>query len=345
MERFINQKVLISKKDSSERVEGIVCEIAQEENMITVKTETGERFFTFTSVLNNAIVFVDEELQCIAKPFFSELKQCYEDLKNAEDEKAIEEAKNNYICRIRRDIGDSNVAFKCTFCNGGSSSSSIGFRGPCSSELRQVNVKNRAWCGSKWCRCRKLLAGEIDQKEFDEKLSSTIKEEFLCYESKMLIEWVCYAGMEEKTGLPMALNKAQVGSLAVLTTRPVIDGYEVPQEKTQIFGVFLIAKHNDNSSIGGSVSAHPKYRIELTPEESKKILFWKYHKNFENPTKAFWGTGLHRYLSDMECCQILSDIADVITDADKKALAVELLEKFKKETGITNIDKLDGAIK
>ena len=142
----------------------------------------------------------------------------------------------------------------------------------------------------------------------------------------------------------MALNKAQVGSLAVMTVRPVIDGEEVPQEKTQIFGVFLIAKHDDKSRIGGSVSADAKYRIELTPKESEKILFWKFHANAENPTKPFWGTGLHRYLNDMECCQILREIANVVEDQNKKELALELLAKFQTETGITIIEEPKGAI-
>ena len=342
MERFIGQKVFIIKQD---KVEGVVKTIDQEEGLIDVETAAGERNFNYAAVLNDKIVFADKELQEIAKPFFAELKQCYEDMKDAEDEKAIEEAKNRYICRIRRDIGDSNVAFKCTFCNGCASISSVGFKGPCSPELREYNVKNHEWCSNEYCRCKKLIDGEISQEEFDEKINTEEKMEFLCYESRMLINWICYAGMEKKTGLPMALNKAQVGSLAVMTTRPVVDGEEVPQEKTQIFGVFLIAKHDDKSSIGGSVSAHPKYRIELTPKESEKVLFWKFHRNVENPTKPFWGTGLHRYLNDMECCQILREIANVVKNPDKKALAVELLEKFQKETGIAVIEEPNGAIR
>ena len=57
-----------------------------------------------------------------------------------------------------------------------------------------------------------------------------------------------------------------------------------------------------------------------------------------------WGTGLHRYLSDMVCCQILRDIVNVIKDPNRHALAVELLEKFQQETGIMEIDEPNGAI-
>lgn len=342
MKRFIGQKVFIIKQD---KVDGIIKSINQEEGLINIETALGERNFNYGAVLNDKVVFINEELQEIAKPFFNELQQCYEETKDAEDEKAIEEAMNRYVCRIRRDIGDSNVAFKCTFCDGGASKSSMGFRGACSPELREHNVRSHEWCSSEYCRCRKLIDGEISQEVFDEKVNTEEKMEFLCYESRMLVDWVCYAGMEKKTGLPMALNKAQVGSLAVMTTRPVIDGEEAPQEKTRIFGVFLIAKHDDKSSIGGSVSAHPKYRIELTPEESEKVLFWKFHANAENPTKPFWGTGLHRYLNDMECCQLLREIANVVEDQNKKELALELLDKFQRETGIATIEEPKGAIR
>ena len=342
MERFIGQKVFIIKQD---KVDGVVKAIDQEEGLIDIETASGERSFSYAAVVNDKVVFADEKLQEIAKPFFSELKERYEDMKEAEADKVIEESKNRDIWRIRRDIGDSNVAFKCTFCDGCASNSSMGFKAPCSPELREYNVKNHEWCSAFDCRCRKLIDGEISQEEFDSKINTEEKMEFLCYESKMLINWICYAGMEKKTGLPMALNQAQVGSLAVMTTRPVIDGEEVPQEKTQIFGVFLIDKHNDKSSIGGSVSAHPKYRIELTPKESEKVLFWKFHKNNEKSDKPFWGAGLHRYLNDMECCQILKEIVNVVEDSNKKALAAELLAKFQEETGITNIEDPDGAIK
>ena len=340
MERFINKEVFLKKYN----VDGYIKSISNEDGLIVVQVEKEEKTFTPLSVVNGAITFIDEELQEIAVPFFSELKDYLESLENAKSEEAIKEAENRYISRIRREIGDSNVAFKCNFCNGGSSKTCIGFRGPCSPDVMEFNVNNRTWCGGPNCRCPKLLNEEMSQEEFDEKLKSTNRYDFLCYESKMLIDWVCFAGMEEKSGEPMALNKAQVGSLAVMTTRPIVNGYEAMEEDRQIFGVFLIAKHDEKSDIGGSVSAHPIYRIELTPEESKQIIFWKYYYNPNNKEKAVWGTGLHRYLSDMECCQILKDIVEVIKDVNRKSLAKELLEKFQKETGIKEISEPEGAI-
>lgn len=340
MERFINKEVIILK--DNER--GIVSSISKDDQMITINTPSRVRKFDLSVIINNKVVFVDEELNEMAPPFFNELKEYFIELENARDKEEAERYEAEHYAKIRRIVGDSNVAFKCTYCDGGCSSNSIGFKGPCSPDIREFNVNHRYWCGSKDCRCRKLLDNEMSLEEFNDKAYVEEKMEFLCYESRMLKDWVCYAGMEEKTGEPMALNKARVGSLAIMTTRPIVNGIEASQEETQVFGVFLIAKHSDNTAIGGSVSSHPKYHIELTPEESKQILFWKYHANTENKTKAFWGTGLHRYISDMECCQILKDIVKVIKDKDKKALAQELLDKFSSEAHIENIPEPNGAL-
>jgi len=340
MNRFLGEKVIIKRDNTT----GILKSISEEDGTIVVETHERPREFVAQTIISGKLAFADEELQSIAVPIFKEFVRRIEEIREAKDDEDVEKAKNEFICRIRRDIGDSNVAFKCTYCDGGKSANSIGFKAPCSAEVRNFNIKTRTWCSGDVCRCKKLANREISQAEFDAKINPTDKKEFLCYESRMLLDWICYAGVEQKTGAPMKLNKAQVGSLAVLTTRPIIKGKEASQEKTQIFGVFLIAKHNDVSDIGGSVTAHPKYRIELTPDESEKMLLWKYHANENREDKAIWGSGLFRYLSDMECCQILKDMIGVINDPDKKELAKELLCKFQKETGIKKIDAPRGAI-
>lgn len=340
MKRFINQSVTIMKDGAK----GIVEAISEEDGYITVKSGEKERGFTPLAVVEGKLVFDNEEIQSVAIPLFADLKERLEELQNEKDEKAIKEKENEYICRIRRKIGDSNVAFKCTYCDGSASAKCMGFRGPCSELVRKHNVKKRSWCKRDICRCKKLFVGDMTQEEFDSKADASERKELLCYESRMFKDWVCYAGMEEKTGKPMALNKAQIGSLAVMTTRPIVNGKEVSQKDTIIFGVFLIAKYDDLSEIGGSVTAHPVYRLELTPEEAKEMLLWKYHANLNNKDEAFWGSGLHRYLSDMECCQILLDIVKCIKDPTRKALAKEMLDKFQKETGITTILPPDGAI-
>lgn len=331
MERFLNKKVLIKNQQ-----EGALTSIDSENDLLIVKIGDEEKKFVTNAVLVGTIKFLDGDLQEIAIPYFSSLKEYLEEKEYAKDEEELKRIEYEHSCIIRRETGNSNVAFKCTFCNGGCSKNRIGFNGVCSQDVQEYNVAHRTWCSSEPCRCRKLLDGEITQDEFD-KLQLTENEiNFLCYESMMLKNWKCYAGMD-KYGNPMSLSKAQTGSLAVLTTRPVINGVEVPQEEAQIFGVFLITKYSDSSLIGGYVGAHPDYRIELTPEESKQMLFWKYHSNANKEEDISWSSGLHRYMSDMECAQILKDIVDVVKDEKKKALAKKLLNKFLEDSKIDEI--------
>lgn len=331
MERFINKKVIVK-----DQFEGLITSIDPENNLINIKLDNEEKIFAINAVILGTIKFVNEELQELAIPYFSSLKDCLEEKENARDEEELKRIEYEQSCIIRREIGNSNVAFKCTFCNGGCSKNRIGFNGVCSKDVQEYNVAHRTWCSSEPCRCRKLLDGEITQEEFDRLQLTENEMDFLCYESMMLKNWKCYAGID-KYGNPMSLTKAQTGSLAVLTTRPVIDGIEVPQEEAQIFGVFLITKYSDNSLIGGYVGAHPVYRIELTPEESKQMLFWKYHSNANKEEDISWSSGLHRYMSDMECAQILKDIVDIVKDEKKKALAKELLDKFVCDSKIDEI--------
>lgn len=337
MEKFVGQEVTLKKYNCV----GVVETISEEDGFITIVVKDEEKSFAPTTIINGTIKFVNEETQKAAVSFFTELIEKIEKMEDIQ----ILEAENQRISNKRREIGCSNVAFKCTFCNGGASNDCVGFKGPCSAEVREYNVAHRKWCGGPSCRCAKLVKGEMTTEQFNEKLNSTNRLDFLCYEYKMLVNWVCFAGMEEKTGEPMSLANIQLGSLAVMTTRPVIGKEEVPEEQRQIFGVFLIAKHDEKSDIGGSATAHPIYRLELTPEESRQILFWKYYYNEGNSNLISWTYHLHRYLSDMQCCQILRDIVKVIKkDEKKKALAIELLNKFKEETGIDEIANPKGPI-
>ena len=79
-----------------------------------------------------------------------------------------------------------------------------------------------------------------------------------------------------------------------------------------IFGVFLIDEYfagDDREE--GYVVCHSKWRIELRPDEARQILFWNYYANRNAPERIVFGSGLHRYLSDIRAAQILRDIIQV----------------------------------
>ena len=60
----------------------------------------------------------------------------------------------------------SNIAFKCNYCDGGSSNKSIGFKLPCSDEIIKYNINEakHVWCGQAESACYKYLNGEITRK-------------------------------------------------------------------------------------------------------------------------------------------------------------------------------------
>ena len=189
-----------------------------------------------------------------------------------------------------------------------------------------IGKAKHVWCASD-SPCKKYYDGEISKKDLDRG--------FLCYESKMLVEWKASAGVVQNgvnKGKPMRLDKVQNNSLCVLTTR-LPNG---PEESRFIFAAFLVDESYDGDGREeGYVTNNSKWRIELRPDEAKRMLFWNYYVNKNAPERIVFGSGLHRYLSDMQAAQILNDIIKVKSDPEEKAFAAEFFEHFCK---ISNID-------
>ena len=82
------------------------------------------------------------------------------------------------------------------------------------------------------------------------------------------------------------------------------------------------------------MSAQSKYRLFFTIEEARKLQYWKYHSNKNNPSKPSWGTGLFRYISEIECAQILRDAVAIKQRTHSEMLATDFyihtLEKANK---------------
>lgn len=138
----------------------------------------------------------------------------------------------------------------------------------------------------------------------------------------------------------MHLSAVQKNSLAVLTTR---EPGTVSDESRLIFAVFLVGEpyEGDNRQTG-YVASDSKWKIELTPEEARQMLFWNYYVNPNAPLRIVFGSGLHRYLSDEQAAQILRDIAAVRRDPQDKAFAHQFFAHFCTINGI-DMDSLPPA--
>lgn len=195
----------------------------------------------------------------------------------------------------------------------------MGYMCACTDEMIDYNIEvaQHNWCCDEESPCRQYYDGIITREELD-KFSE--KDGFVCYESQMLRNWTAFAGFaltKENHQRPMKLNKVQVNSLAILTTR---EPYAVEKERF-VFGVFLVdeAYEGDNRE-EGYVTTSSKYKLRLTKEEAKKVLFWNYYHNENAPEKAVWGQGLHRYITDEQAASILKDIVVIKKGKKRKNL-------------------------
>lgn len=227
----------------------------------------------------------------------------------------------------------ANIAFKCNYCDGGCSKKHIGYRAACSDATIEYNItkENRVWCSSEESQCRQYFDGEISREELD---SWCQNDEFVCYESQILIQWKAMAGVVQRgvnKGRPIKLHQVQTNSLCVLTTRKP----HMKEKDRFIFGVFLVDEtYEGDNRDEGYVTTNSKYKMELTPDEAIHMRFWNYHANGNQSEKALWGSGLYRYLEDEVAVQILRDIVEVKQGRKEKQLAQEFLEYFCKVNGV-----------
>ena len=224
-----------------------------------------------------------------------------------------------------------NIAFKCNYCDGGRNEDVFGYKGVCSEEALQQNVSaiNRPWCSASECECKKHTNGEITRAELE---SLNADGKFICYESKLLRDWVTSAGRhqsEKKNDKPVKMTNARVNRLCVLTTKHPSD---LEMERI-IFAAFVISDVEvGDENAEGNVHAHAKYRIELSPKEAQHVHFWDYLKNISMMEMPFWGSGLLRYISDAQSINILKGMMEATQNPEKKAHILEVLEYYCRVT-------------
>lgn len=223
-----------------------------------------------------------------------------------------------------------NIAFKCNYCDGGESAKQIGYNGVCSDEIISNNIKKKqhVWCNDEDSACQHYHNGELSRIELDNSMESGNDTYAVCYESQMMKNWKASAGMiqsGENKGKPLKLKNVHHNSLALLTTR-------LPSAKEAeriIFGVFMVDDifEGDNHN-EGYVSTKSEYKIKVTLKEAKKMKFWNYYFNPNNPESIRMGSGLFRYLNDDQATQILRDLAKLKEKTPEAESAKRFLDHF-----------------
>lgn len=319
---------------------------------ITIYFSVGEKKFTFPDAFAGFIKTDDDELNSyVSKLLFEKQQQEQDRLLQIEKEKQLasscEQRKSTtYSYNKKKEYRRQNIAFKCNFCDGGHSIEQVGFCGVCSDKLIEYNIKvaKHVWCGSEDSDCLSYLNGDITRAELDEFMGSDYG---VCYESQMLNNWTAFAGIVqtgERKGTPMKLNQVQANSLCVLTTREP----NMPENARYIFAAFLVDEtYEGDLREAGYVSTKSEYKIKLSAQEAKGLLFWNYHANDNKPKDPAWNSGLHRYFEDDEAAQILKDIALIKKGKKDEELANRFLKHFCliNKVDINNIPEINGALK
>lgn len=166
-------------------------------------------------------------------------------------------------------------------------------------------------------------------------------------QQSVFTDWHAFTGTVQSgndKGHPNRAARLRPNSAGLLTAR------ETNQEETErrILGIYMVDDtFAGNLSDDGIVPAHAEHRIELTEEESEKMLFWNYYINKNHPHRTTWNSGKYRYFDNVWTAQILKDIIALRTD-EKEIKAVEnFLEYFGQMNAIdiNNIPEADGALK
>lgn len=171
---------------------------------------------------------------------------------------------------------------------------------------------------------------------------SKIQSVFWCEkdeEEEIFKDWQVFTGKiksGKNKGEPRKLPRMNQNSVCLITRR---EG-KMKEEDRQILGLFMTEESFDGRKCeDGYIKAHPKYRIQLSEEESEKMLFWNYYIDEKSPESTTWNSGRQRYYDNIWTAQILRDIVELREKPEEIEEAKAFFEHFCK-VNIINIDDL-----
>lgn len=180
-------------------------------------------------------------------------------------------------------------------------------------------------------RKRWELRQEYEKLMKNHKLHPESQMVFWCDEEEQnstFSEWKVFSGAIKSgvnKGKPKKPSRLHQNSAVLLTA--INPG--MPEKERRIIGVYMVKE----GFIGqvcedGWIPAHSNYRLQLTEEEAKEMLFWKYYKNKNTPNKMTWNSGKFRYFDNSWMAQILRDILSLKSDPKEKELVQQFYEHF-----------------
>lgn len=161
-------------------------------------------------------------------------------------------------------------------------------------------------------------------------------------EDKIFAEWRVFVGeikSGKKKGQPRRLSRINQNSACLLTKREP----DMLEEDRRILGLFMVDEAFDGRLCeDGYIPAHREYRLRLSEDESKKMLFWNYYVNRRFPNMITWNSGRQRYFDNIWMAQILQDIISLKEEPQEREKA-QLFFKYFCEINRINKDELPKA--
>lgn len=206
-------------------------------------------------------------------------------------------------------------------------------------QQRAMKRKSRSSAGSRnrsniVFKCD-LYDPEGDVPEFngitydDYKAGQEIVSEDYEAQSDVFNSWTLHAGTfvsGQKKGQGIRMAKARPHSLAILTVLP--DGAE--EDERVISAVFLIDRsyEGDEETPAWVQNTEPQYRLKFTEDEAFDLKLWRYYSNQTNPERIRMGSGIFRYIDDVQSAHVLRAIADLLKGTDREEQAQDFYETY-----------------
>ena len=163
------------------------------------------------------------------------------------------------------------------------------------------------------------------------------EDEKTCFEKWEIFTGTIKSG--KKKGEPRSLARMNQNSACLLTKRTS----DMKEEDRKILGLFMVNESFDGrEATDGYIEAHPIYRIQLSDEESEKMLFWNYYSDEKFPNRMTWNSGRQRYFDNIWLAQILRDIIALRENTEGKKEAEDFFNYFC-NINIINQDDLEEA--
>lgn len=165
-------------------------------------------------------------------------------------------------------------------------------------------------------------------------------------EAKIFTDWNIFTG-EIKSGVnkgqPNRLVRLNQNSACLITERHS----DEKEKERRILGLYMVKEgFSGRLCEDGYIPAHEEFRLYLSEDEAKKMLFWNYYTNQRYPDRMTWNTGRYRYFENIVMAQILRDIVSLKAESDDFEFAQKFFKYFcrRNEIAESDIPENDGVL-